>query len=214
MTGKTFRLKNTSSSTGLDKIYNIEVRRNKKGGEKNGKKSYLVPPCAPSLGTVVSVRQPCSRVLSSNRHSILLPIEINMHLNRVPGLSLPFLFFRYTWRARWGLRHSDYVESFVTIEKWVSESGGWSHGESERLERVFERGFLKGKKWCTYFRLFLRVHHRKIIYEGDHKRVIAASSSILRTHFPFRRIRILLFFLFPSGMKKRVRVGESTRVKQ
>lgn len=36
-----------------------------------------------------SVHQPCVRVLSSNRHSILLPIEINMRLNR--GRSEAFL---------------------------------------------------------------------------------------------------------------------------
>lgn len=69
-----------------------------------------------------------------------------------------------------GLRHSGYVESIVTIEEWVSGGRGAAEGglrviaRRKPLERIVERAgeFRKGKGWCIiYFRLFLRVHHRK-----------------------------------------------------
>lgn len=70
-----------------------------------------------------------------------------------------------------GLRHSGYVESIVTIEEWVfgGRRGGAEGGlrviaRRKPLERIVERAgeFREGRAGVyIYFRLFLRVHHRK-----------------------------------------------------
>jgi len=67
---------------------------------------------------------------------------------------------------------------------------GRAGAEGGRTEKAVGKeplsaGVPRGRRWCMYFRLFLRVHHRKIIRGrggGRNRGEVTVASSILRTH--------------------------------
>lgn len=142
-----------------------------------------------------------------------------MRLNRGRPRAFPSISFLSLHGEQDGHRDRIKALGLCRIDRYDQGIGFGRQGlrviaRRKRLERIVEPWASgKGKGWCIYFRLFPRVHHRKIIRGG--RRWSWESNSHLLDFFECISLFgegsfcffLLHFFYFPSEMKKRVGIG-------
>lgn len=115
----------------------------------------------------------CSRVLSSNRHSILLPIEINMRLNRGRPRAFPSISF-LSLHVESKIGHRDRIKALglCRIDRYDRGMGRFRRAgtEGDRTEKAVgkdpvERGVPKGEGWCIYTFVYFSGYTTEKSYE-------------------------------------------------
>lgn len=145
-----------------------------------------------------SVRQPCSRVFSSNRHSILLPIEINMRLNRGRPTAFPHFFSFVTRGEQDG--HRDRIKALELC--WIDRyNRGMSFGRrglkdcTEKVVRKDREAQGSEREW-VYILSFISLGITEKSYEGESADRKGVKCRLLERIFSANKGSFFCFFFF------------------